>query len=77
MLHQRFTLVLYICYSVALFCVSAQFHDSNENNNGIQFMPAYAIASRADFLGSATCGMELRVFRDSVDQRKLWGLKSK
>ncbi|XP_011868755.1 PREDICTED: nose resistant to fluoxetine protein 6 isoform X2 [Vollenhovia emeryi] len=76
MSRQRLTVVLYICHSAALFCVSAQFHGSNESNNGIHLLPAYAIASRAGLLGSATCGMELRDFRDAVDQRVLWGLKT-
>ncbi|XP_036138986.1 nose resistant to fluoxetine protein 6-like [Monomorium pharaonis] len=75
MSRQRLIFILYICYSAVLFCVSAQFHSSNENNNSIHSLPAYAIASRAALLGSATCGIELQDFRDAVDQRILWGLK--
>ena len=40
-------------------------------------LPAYAIASRASLLDSATCATELRDFLDAVDQRILWGLRSK
>ncbi|XP_024887479.1 nose resistant to fluoxetine protein 6-like [Temnothorax curvispinosus] len=64
----------YICNFAVLFCVSAQFHGSNEN--GIHLLPAYAIATRANLLGSATCGIELRYFQNAVDQRILWGLKT-
>ncbi|KYN12525.1 Nose resistant to fluoxetine protein 6 [Trachymyrmex cornetzi] len=67
--------ISYICHFVTLFCVSAQFHSSNENNV-IHLLPAYAIASRASVLGSATCATELRDFLDAVDQRILWGLKT-
>ncbi|XP_018364834.1 PREDICTED: nose resistant to fluoxetine protein 6-like [Trachymyrmex cornetzi] len=67
--------ISYVCHFVTLFCVSAQFHGSNENNI-IHFSPAYAIASRASLLGSATCATELRDFLDAVDQRILWGLKT-
>lgn len=74
MSRQRLIFVLYIYHSVALFCVSAQFQGSNDN--GIHLLPAYAVASRAGLLGSATCGMELRDFQNAVDQRILWGLKS-
>ncbi|KAG5344692.1 NRF6 protein, partial [Acromyrmex charruanus] len=48
---------------------------SNENNV-IHLLPAYAIASRASLLGTATCATELRDFLDAVDQRILWGLKT-
>ncbi|XP_011168771.1 nose resistant to fluoxetine protein 6 [Solenopsis invicta] len=71
---QRLMFILYIYHSVVLFCVSAQFHGTNENN-GIRLLPAYAIASRASLLGSTTCGTQLRNFQDAVDQRILWGLK--
>ncbi|XP_018364835.1 PREDICTED: nose resistant to fluoxetine protein 6-like [Trachymyrmex cornetzi] len=67
--------ISYVCHFVTLFCVSAQFHGSN-GNNIIHFLPAYAIASRASLLGSATCATELRDFLDAVDQRILWGLKT-
>ncbi|XP_011054560.1 PREDICTED: nose resistant to fluoxetine protein 6 [Acromyrmex echinatior] len=78
MSHQRFTFISYICHFVTLFCVSAQFHNSKElsKNNIIHLLPAYAIASRASLLGSATCATELQDFRDAVDQRMLWGLKT-
>ncbi|KAG5341008.1 NRF6 protein, partial [Acromyrmex heyeri] len=69
------TFILYICHFATLFCVSAQFHSSNDNNI-IHLLPAYAIASRASLLGSATCATELRDFLDAVDQRILWGLKT-
>ncbi|KAG5322560.1 NRF6 protein, partial [Pseudoatta argentina] len=75
MSHQRFTFISYICHFATLFCVSAQFHNSNKNNI-IHLLPAYAIASRASLLGSATCATELQDFRDAVDQRMLWGLKT-
>ncbi|KYN30589.1 Nose resistant to fluoxetine protein 6 [Trachymyrmex septentrionalis] len=67
--------ISYICYFATLFCVSAQFHSSTENNI-IHLLPAYAVASRASLLGSATCATELRDFLDAVDQRILWGLKT-
>jgi len=67
--------ISYICFAT-LFCVSAQFRGSNETNI-IQLLPAYAIASRASFLGSTTCATELRELLDAIDQRILWGLKSK
>ena len=70
------TFISYICHFATLFCVSAQFRSSNDNNI-IHLLPAYAIASRASLLGSATCATELRAFLDAVDQRILWGLKSK
>ncbi|XP_036139323.1 nose resistant to fluoxetine protein 6 [Monomorium pharaonis] len=73
---QRLIFILYICYSAILFCVSAQFHSEfNNENNSIHSLPAYAIASKANLLDSATCGIELQDFRDAVDQRILWGLK--
>ncbi|XP_018404669.1 PREDICTED: nose resistant to fluoxetine protein 6 [Cyphomyrmex costatus] len=75
MSRQLFTFILYICHFATLFCVSAQFHNSNENNS-VHLLPAYAIASRASLLGSTTCATELRDFRDAVDQRILWGLKT-
>ncbi|KYN30536.1 Nose resistant to fluoxetine protein 6 [Trachymyrmex septentrionalis] len=67
--------ISYIYHFATLFCVSAQFHGSNENNI-IHLLPAYTIASRASLLGSATCATELRDFLDAVDQRILWGLKT-
>ncbi|XP_018355372.1 PREDICTED: nose resistant to fluoxetine protein 6-like [Trachymyrmex septentrionalis] len=67
--------ISYICYFATLFCVSAQFHSSTENNI-IHLLPAYAVASRASLLGSATCATELRDFLDAVNQRILWGLKT-
>ncbi|XP_018300565.1 nose resistant to fluoxetine protein 6 [Mycetomoellerius zeteki] len=75
MSHQRFTFISYVCHFATLFCVSAQFHDSNENNI-IHLLPAYAIASRANLLSSTTCATELQDFRNAVDQRILWGLKT-
>ncbi|KAG5344702.1 NRF6 protein, partial [Acromyrmex charruanus] len=70
------TFISYICHFATLFCVSAQFCSSNENNV-IHLLPAYAIASRASLLGTATCATELlRDFLDAVDQRILWGLKT-
>jgi len=68
--------ISYICHFATLLCVSAQFRGSNETNI-VQLLPAYAIASRASLLGSATCATELRELLDAVDQRILWGLKSK
>ncbi|XP_070524251.1 nose resistant to fluoxetine protein 6 [Cardiocondyla obscurior] len=76
MSRQRFTVVLYICYSITLFCVSAQFGEPNDSNNDLYALPAYAIASRASLLGSTTCGVELEDFQNAVDQRVLWGLKT-
>ncbi|EGI64402.1 Nose resistant to fluoxetine protein 6 [Acromyrmex echinatior] len=69
------TFISYICHFATLFCVSAQFRSSNDNNI-IHLLPAYAIASRASLLDSATCATELRAFLDAVDQRILWGLKT-
>ncbi|KAG5322398.1 NRF6 protein, partial [Pseudoatta argentina] len=69
------TFISYICHFATLFCVSAQFRSSNENNV-IHSLPAYAIVSRASLLSSATCATELRDFLDAVDQRILWGLKT-
>ncbi|XP_012059881.1 PREDICTED: nose resistant to fluoxetine protein 6-like [Atta cephalotes] len=67
--------ISYVCHFATLFCVSAQFRGSNDTNI-IQLLPAYAIASRASLLGSATCATELRELLDAVDQRILWGLKT-
>ncbi|XP_039315271.1 nose resistant to fluoxetine protein 6 isoform X2 [Solenopsis invicta] len=73
MSYQRLMFALYLCHSV-VFCVSTQFHGSNEDN-GFHLLPAYAVASRANLLNSTTCGIQLHNFRDAVDQRILWGLK--
>jgi len=66
--------ILCICTNLAiLFCVFAQTQKINATR--IEILPVYAIASKADFLNSTTCGKELRIFRDAVDQRILWSLK--
>ncbi|XP_023287538.1 uncharacterized protein LOC111673871 [Orussus abietinus] len=38
-------------------------------------LPAYALAVDSGFLNSSTCEKQLGVFREAVDDRKLWGLK--
>lgn len=41
-------------------------------------LPAYAIASKADILPqSSTCRKELSLFKEGVDKRILWSLRSK
>jgi len=66
--------ILCICTNLAiLFCVFAQTQEINAAH--IEILPAYAIASKADFLNSTTCGKELWIFRNAVDQRILWSLK--
>jgi len=66
--------VLCICINLAgLFCVSANTQEFNDAR--IQTLPAYMIASKAVLLNSTTCGKELQIFRDAVNQRILWSLK--
>jgi len=74
MVHWQFAFTLCICTNLAiLFCVYAQTQEINAVR--IETLPAYDIASKADFLNLTTCGKELRIFRDAVDQRILWSLK--
>lgn len=75
MSQRQFALILCICtnFTVTL-CASSSFSESNENISHI--LPAYAIAERAYLLNSTTCGRELQDFRNAVDQRILWSLKS-
>lgn len=76
MSHRQIIFILYICVNfTALICVSAQNYGFNEKNDSNYTLPVYAIASRADLLNS-TCGKELRDFRDAVNQRILWSLRS-
>ncbi|KYN30591.1 hypothetical protein ALC56_15287 [Trachymyrmex septentrionalis] len=66
----RVCLCICICVCMcACVCISTE-------NNIIHLLPAYAVASRASLLGSATCATELRDFLDAVNQRILWGLKT-
>jgi len=72
MVQWKFAFTLCICTNLAIFCVYAQTQEINAIC--LETLPAYAIASKADFLNS-TCGKELRIFRNAVDQRILWSLK--
>jgi len=75
MVQWQLAFTLCICTNLAiLFCVYAQTQEINAVR--IETLPAYAIALKANFLNSTTCGKELRIFRDAVDQRILWSLKS-
>ncbi|XP_012061139.1 PREDICTED: nose resistant to fluoxetine protein 6-like [Atta cephalotes] len=75
----QLTFILYACVNFTiLFCVSAQIHKSNNDNNNSYnyYLPAYAVASAASgFLNSTLCEKELLNFRDAVDQRILWSLR--
>lgn len=82
MLFYHFVFILCICVNFdALIGVFGQVNKSNRNekiiNNISDTLPAYIIASRASLVNSTICGKELRDFRDAVDQRILWSLKSK
>ncbi|GAB1867720.1 Nose resistant-to-fluoxetine protein N-terminal domain-containing protein [Camponotus japonicus] len=79
MLFYRFVFILCIYINFdALIYVYAQINKSNKieyekvNNN---VLPAYIVASRADFVSSIICRKELQNFKDAVDQRILWSLK--
>lgn len=80
MLFYRFVFILciYIHFD-ALIYVYAQINKSNKieyekvNNN---VLPAYIVASRADFVSSIICGIELQNFKNA-DHRILLSLKSK
>jgi len=72
-MQRQLAFILCICTNLAIICVFAQTQEINAAH--IEILPAYAIASKADFLNSTTCGKELRIFRDAVDQRILWSLK--
>jgi len=81
MLFYRFVYILCIYINFdGLIYVYAKINKSNKieyekvNNN---VLPAYIVASRADFVSSIICGKELQNFKDAVDQRILWSLKSK
>ncbi|KAL6264246.1 hypothetical protein P5V15_004334 [Pogonomyrmex californicus] len=74
MLLRQFAFTLYICINfITLFCVSAHIHEFHDVH--IHTLPAYAVASMADFIDSTICRKELQKFRNAVDQRILWGLK--
>lgn len=79
MSRQQLAVILCACVNfTALLCASAQIRRSHNDNNDINYMlPAYAVASVAPgFLNSTLCEKELLNFRDAVDQRVLWSLKS-
>ncbi|XP_011634641.1 nose resistant to fluoxetine protein 6 [Pogonomyrmex barbatus] len=77
MSRQRLAFIVRVCHFVVLFCtISAQFHESNVTDTSIRLLPAYAVASKANLLEGTICGKELRDFRDAVDRRILWALKT-
>jgi len=82
MSHWQFVLILYICANLTtLFCVSAQGYvkdTANKLNKNVSnyLLPAYAVAATADFLNLTICRKELQNFRDAIDQRILWSLRS-
>lgn len=67
--------MVYIYINFSTIYISAQ-HQFNESNGSLYTLPAYVIASRAGLLNS-TCGKELHHFKDAIDTRILWSLKSK
>lgn len=66
-----------LCVNFAtLYRVSAQINASEGNDINSRVLPAYAVALRANLLNSTICGKELQDFRDALEQRILWSLKS-
>ncbi|XP_011860137.1 PREDICTED: nose resistant to fluoxetine protein 6-like [Vollenhovia emeryi] len=68
-------------WHIALFIVCIKFstlcfaHKLKLINSATETVPAYTVAGKYDFLKSTTCGEQLKIFRDAVDQRILWSLK--
>lgn len=77
MSHRQIAFILYTHICINFFTLISTIHGYNENNSSYYILPAYGIASRADLLNSTRCGMELHNFRDAIDKRILWSLRSK
>ncbi|XP_011858614.1 PREDICTED: uncharacterized protein LOC105556150 isoform X2 [Vollenhovia emeryi] len=67
-------LLFIVCIKFSTLCFAHKLK-LTQINSATETVPAYTVAGKYDFLKSTTCGEQLKIFRDAVDQRLLWSLK--